>query len=485
MSSTLQILHGIEPIYDEWRNLWKDVSAGPFLHPGWHEAYLESSPAGTRPEILVVHTGDRLDAVLPLRRDTEGALKYLTAPRSDYDDALIRSGSEFAALDLLSGYLIADRFDLAEVPADSALIASLSERGARTAPAAYCPGIALDENSIADVSNRTSVKRHEKKLAKLGPVVLRPVPAEESSDRLEEMIDQHIARWLASGSESLFFDESNVSFYEKLIGHPHFREFGSFDVLECGDRQAAFHLGLHGAETFIWYKPSFDLNLMSHGPGEVLMKYLIQSAFASGATYFDFTRGNEGFKNRFANAKTRNVRIYHRRPILPRAKAFVLGKGKRVRKILGSTKRRLTPNRHRSQCFFELAPPSILPDLPSPFDHQVGPIDLVAFGAQSRFNPSYVSKDRMRSAVERAKRGDLLLTIRLKETGQIVHFSWLRVDEKGVQGDFALCPLPDANPAGVIFDCWTSPDCRGQGLYPWAIRRLAAEAHSKGLRPWI
>ncbi|MCB1090186.1 MAG: GNAT family N-acetyltransferase, partial [Verrucomicrobiae bacterium] len=94
-------------------------------------------------------------------------------------------------------------------------------------------------------------------------------------------------------------------------------------------------------------------------------------------------------------------------------------------------------------------------------------------------------KDRMRSAIERAKRGNLLLTIRRKETGQIVHFSWLRVDEKGVQGDFALCPLPDANPAGVIFDCWTSPDCRGQGLYPWAIRRLAAEAHSKGLRPWI
>lgn len=486
MAVSLQIHASIAPIHDRWLALWREAGgSAPFLHPGWHQAFLDAQTDPVAPALLTASESDRLLAVLPLRRDRDGVLRPLTAPRADYDDILLAPGAQDDALAAIADHLMRERFDLGEVPQASPLIPALTSRGAQSTPAAHCPGITLDPASVHDVTRRESVRRHEKKLARLGPVALHPVAAADLGDCLREMIDQHIARWLATGSESLFFDEANVAFYEKLVTRPDFAEFGRFDVLTCGERRVAYHLGLSGRGVFIWYKPSFDLNLMAHGPGEVLMKHLIVAAAESGAAYFDFTRGNESFKTRFANAATRNVRLYHRRPLLPRVRGFTLGKWRRVRRLLGEARHRLQPVRERAQLFFELTAPDATPADLAGFATTCGPVDLVAFGAASREVPGYISPARMRSAVERARRGDTLLTVRRVADGQPVHFSWLRLDEGAIVGDVADCPVPNAGRVAVIFDCWTSPDCRGQGLYPWAIRRLAAEATARGLAAWI
>ena len=68
----------------------------------------------------------------------------------------------------------------------------------------------------------------------------------------------------------------------------------------------AFHFGFLYNKKFLWYKPSFDVRLAKHSPGEVLLKELLEYAYARGCEEFDFSIGEEPFKKRFANILRKN-----------------------------------------------------------------------------------------------------------------------------------------------------------------------------------
>jgi hypothetical protein len=58
---------------------------------------------------------------------------------------------------------------------------------------------------------------------------------------------------------------------------------------------------------FIWYKPTFNTAFRRYSPGEILLGSLIEYARAEGCTFFDFARGDEAFKRRFASSTEHNV----------------------------------------------------------------------------------------------------------------------------------------------------------------------------------
>jgi CelD/BcsL family acetyltransferase involved in cellulose biosynthesis len=74
-----------------------------------------------------------------------------------------------------------------------------------------------------------------------------------------------------------------------------------FSVVSLDGRPIALHLGFECNGRFIWYKPTFDVALARHSPGEVLIKYLLEDAHARGLLEFDFGPGEEAFKYRFSN----------------------------------------------------------------------------------------------------------------------------------------------------------------------------------------
>jgi CelD/BcsL family acetyltransferase involved in cellulose biosynthesis len=82
-----------------------------------------------------------------------------------------------------------------------------------------------------------------------------------------------------------------------------------FTRVDWNDRPIAFHFGFCHAGRFLWYKPSFAIDLARRSPGEVLLRHLLLAAAAEGATAFDFGLGNEAFKHRFAT-HTRRVRTW-------------------------------------------------------------------------------------------------------------------------------------------------------------------------------
>jgi CelD/BcsL family acetyltransferase involved in cellulose biosynthesis len=62
----------------------------------------------------------------------------------------------------------------------------------------------------------------------------------------------------------------------------------------------AFHFGFCFDASFMWYKPSFAIELAKHSPGEVLMRNLLLAALGERVALFDLGLGAEAFKARFA-----------------------------------------------------------------------------------------------------------------------------------------------------------------------------------------
>jgi CelD/BcsL family acetyltransferase involved in cellulose biosynthesis len=487
MAATIDTTDSVTKWAREWLALWRATARDPFLHPTWHRVFVETGPAGLRPELIGVRADGQLVGLLPMRRDPDKVLRFLTSPRSDYEDALLLPSHRDAALACLADHLARERFLLAEMPEESPLADVLRARGIIELPGSPCPGIRLTPETTHDVTHRKSVVRHERKLARRGPLVLERVEPEDADAALEAMFDQHIARRLAAGDESLFLNEDSREFYKGLVACSDFADFGCFDALKAGDRDVAYHFGLYGAATFIWYKPTFDMNLQQEGPGEVLFKLLVEHASATGHSYFDFSRGDEPFKLRFANVQRRNRRLRHRLPISQAVARRIRAKVDQFAGLVARARARLIPASpaQPEPTAIQVAPPESLV-LPTELSFDLGSLDLIGFAKLRSVRPEYVTSERMRQAIERARGGDRLLIVRDVGRGVPVHFAWLRT-EGG-----APAPAGDARDQraatgrrNVVYEQWTAHEAQGRNVGLWAVRYLAWHGGKEGVSVWV
>ena len=134
-------------------------------------------------------------------------------------------------------------------------------------------------------------------------------------DYLQIFFDQHIARWEDSNTPSLFLDNNNRLFYDELTKELSGNNWLIFTVIKSKDIPISFHFGFDYNNKIIWYKPSFEISLSKHSPGEVLLKGLLEFAIRNNKDELDFTVGNESFKMRFSNElrKNYNLRIFKHR----------------------------------------------------------------------------------------------------------------------------------------------------------------------------
>src|SRR5262249_20718373 len=119
MGVRIDISDSVEACFDDWRRRWLGQPRDPFLHPGWPVAFVQAHKTRVATMLLGVREGGRLVGMLPMRRDRDGVLRFLTSPRSDYEDVLFCADRRDAVLACLAEFLIQERFELAEVPEES------------------------------------------------------------------------------------------------------------------------------------------------------------------------------------------------------------------------------------------------------------------------------------------------------------------------------------------------------------------------------
>jgi len=325
----------LDALADDWHRLWlAQPRREVFTQHAWAKVFLEVYGAETRLHCIVAED-QGIKAIMPLFRDGKRCLRFVGDPRSDYSDVLCLPSDLDRVMPALLAAIGSERsVSLSAVPEHSLLFKTLKtiRHPFEVAIEEPCPAIEFDPAGavVKELLKKESLRRHEKKVSKLGPIRMDRMSTQEAALKwLPVLFDQHIARWRMTPTPSLFESEAHRRFYEQLVVNDILWPMVDFRLVYAGDRVVATHFGFFHDQRFIWYKPSFDPELANLGPGEVLLKYLIAAAADEGAREFDFTRGGEGFKQRFATVN-RNNYVITRRPLLQRLRSAA----GRVRRLL-------------------------------------------------------------------------------------------------------------------------------------------------------
>jgi CelD/BcsL family acetyltransferase involved in cellulose biosynthesis len=298
-----------------------------FLTRAWQRAWWASFGRG-RLLVLAAERAGRVVALAPLFVDGDMAF-FVGSGGSDYLDFI----GDLSEADVVEGLLAAARDAIPRfvglrfyhVPDDSGTGRRLCEAAPRLGLRCFdegeleAPFLAIEgrPEAAAAAARKRSLLRHERFFRREVQLSVRHFSqAREILPRLESFFAQHKARWDGTESPSLFLDPAQRAFYQRIARETGDEGWLRFTVLEWEGRSIAFHLGFLYRGVFLWYKPSFAIDLARRSPGEVLMRQLLLHAIEEGAAVFDLGLGSERFKDRFATGR-RSVRTWGLYPAEP------------------------------------------------------------------------------------------------------------------------------------------------------------------------
>ena len=295
-----------------------------FQQPHWQRTWWEVHGRGELVVISVANDDGHVVAVAPLFVD--GAMAFLVGSGgSDYLDFIGDAAWPGVVEAIVS--TVFGRFPgllglrLYHVPDASRTGARLQQAAAALGLVCHdegdlaAPALALDADGHAGrrAAARTSLRRHERACAAAGTLTVEHLRgAEQIVPRLDTFFDQHRRRWRDTAFPSLFENAAQRHFYRRLAEGAD-ADFGlRFTVVAVDGRPWACHYGFTFGGSYLWYKPSFEIEFACHSPGEVLLRQLMLAAVDEQARVFDFGLGDEPFKHRFADRcpRVRNWGVY-------------------------------------------------------------------------------------------------------------------------------------------------------------------------------
>ncbi len=320
----IRLYETLEDITDrQWDELaLRSPHATVFQKIAWLRSWWEVFGEARRLVLLAAYRGDRLVGAasffaeqkrgLPADRAT---LRFVGYEHSDYQ-TFLTDPSDPGVMDALLDAL--ERVTpprgaahLQEIPEESALAAALRARASRhgsyirETDRTACPYLLID----ADLANEPrSLKRHAKRLRQLGDIQVCHIrDADSILPHLSDFFEQHVRRWANTAFPSLFTRESNRTFYRLVTQR--LADTGAllFTTVALNGQPCAYHFGFISGRHLLWYKPSFDVGLAKHSPGQFLLRELVGFAAREGLDRLDFTRGDEPFKRRVTSLRTYNA----------------------------------------------------------------------------------------------------------------------------------------------------------------------------------
>jgi len=322
---------------DSWNDLLgRAEGCSIFQSYGWIHAWWNTFSDNRRQLLVLLAVLDeKIVGIAPLflerdaNRPTSCAdIRFIGEGHADYLNFLVDKETPYV-VDTLLGEITRmpsswSHFYANEIPESSRLGLALQKlvdkryHRLRALGRTPCPSlnIADHEEYLSSILRKQSIRRNTARILKMGELkVQHHCRKEDIVLLLNDFFQQHIDRWSVTNHPSLFLKQENRSFYHRLVDHLCKEGKLIFTSLALDGRAIAYHLGLVSGSDFLWYKPSFDITLAQYSPGEILLKELFVMAFERKFRRFDFTRGDEAFKKRFADQITYNVSFtwYRRR----------------------------------------------------------------------------------------------------------------------------------------------------------------------------
>ncbi len=310
-----------------WERLWQsNPNREIFQHFNWARAWWQSFGSTLQLCVPVVYEGSEVRFILPLVH-RRGELRFLGEPQ--YADmlcchplperllalaleALLRSATQWKECVLLG------------LQPDSQLARAWGglplrlRRSMQLAVTHGCPTILLGEKRDVTIDSLLAgkhMRRRLQKLQKAGVVTFRHVENQtEAQEQLTHFFRCHRRRCAALAKQSYFEEPELCSMVRALAGQLDLRREFRFGVLELNGRPLAWSLGFQSNGKYSYYQQTFDLDAEEYAPGEVLLYYLLSYARENVELEFDFLRGNEFFKQRFATQVNPLYTLFFQRP---------------------------------------------------------------------------------------------------------------------------------------------------------------------------
>jgi CelD/BcsL family acetyltransferase involved in cellulose biosynthesis len=165
-------------------------------------------------------------------------------------------------------------------------------------------------------SSRKDLERRMRRLAELGEVDFhRYDDPDEVTAIFPRLFALYTKRWDQQYLSASFAGPKEQHFYPAMAAA--FAAEGRLDLvtLELDQQVLAFSLGIVHRDCFTWLITAHDPDYAKYFPGELIVTHLLASVFArEDIAEFDFTRGEESYKYKWANNQRCNMRLLVARP---------------------------------------------------------------------------------------------------------------------------------------------------------------------------
>jgi len=355
---------------DPWNALLDESSCQSFflkwewLYTCWRAAERENA------ELLVVlcYDGPDLVGIAPLYAYATSAMKLPVTKvaflgdrvAGDYMDVISRPGYEERCCRRVLQFLREDaavRFDMVEIDAvcsDSQLFhfagCEAAERRDLSVDFRFeCPRAMLGSTYAEYVAGLTSstryaIGRRERRFVRrLRAVDVVNLDLCQHIDLLDVLFELHASRWeTARPGESTFHSDFRKRFNRELLGRLESGD-GYFSLVRADGRPVSIVYVFAYKKHAFFYQSGWSPEFASHGVGLIGVQEAIRHAANAGYASFDFLRGEEDYKYKFAGDVRRAyaIRMFGRGP-----RGRVL---ERLFKVKGGLKSRLAALRRTSR----------------------------------------------------------------------------------------------------------------------------------------
>lgn len=165
-------------------------------------------------------------------------------------------------------------------------------------------------------SSRQTDRRKLRRLADHGDVQF--VEVQEPLDikyTFSALVEQKRASYARMGVADMFEPPGHSEFYKAITEHPRFRSIVHLTRVDVGDDPAATGLGLRFKSRYYLILHSYQERYSKYSPGVHHIHHLLKYAISHQMRIFDFTIGDEPYKNHWSDIEMPLLRYYQGRTV--------------------------------------------------------------------------------------------------------------------------------------------------------------------------
>ncbi|MEI6511865.1 MAG: GNAT family N-acetyltransferase [bacterium] len=318
--------HWPDIVARDWRELQQESeSATIFQTWEWTSTWWKHFGEGKYPYVICVRLGDELIGIGAFYETSGawGALRFMGNGHADYHGLLARTGFEKEVARRVMCHLMrhptAHLLDLHQVPDNSPLLGvALRMPGAWRKLQAVCSRLELPDTwadylSYLGRNMRSSLKRYEQAATRDYDFSVSLADVNQVDKGLKSLFKLHQKRWQQRGQPGAMFIRSIQKFHREFSKLAAEQGWLRLHMLELdGHTQAALYAFRFG-KGYYFYQSGFNPKFGKLSPGTLTLSHAVRTAIGERCEYFDFLRGQEGYKARWRPQSY----IYNYRVLVP------------------------------------------------------------------------------------------------------------------------------------------------------------------------